>query len=112
VKTLKDLQPGDEVLVIPTYRSDPKPTEGTVVSVARVWMTVSTGFGHEEKFRIETGYDNADPSALRIATRDQWTEERDAEDLRIALRYTGVTVRKQLSSDQLRRILAIVAEGE
>lgn len=109
MKRLSDLAVGDEVLILHTYRPGQE-SVGTVVKVARVWITVQTSPHRVEKFRLETGHDGGDPSHRRIVTRDMRAEEEERASISKALRDAGVSFTRSshLSTAALKGVLELV----
>lgn len=90
MKQINELEVGDEVLVVPTYREDAEGQPGVVIKVARVWLTVQLGAYRTEKFRRETGIGEGDPAGWCITTAELAADTRRREELRARLRAFGI----------------------
>ena len=111
MKQIAELTVGDEVLIVPTYREDAGGTPGTVVKVARVWLTVQTGQYHTEKFRRDTGIGAGDPAGWRITTPELVADSRRREELRTRLRAFGIDTYRlshKVSTNLLEQIVEVI----
>ncbi|WP_327379424.1 beta barrel domain-containing protein [Streptomyces sp. NBC_01212] len=103
---LTHLVVGDEVMLC-EQRSAPRPV--TVSSVGRLYLTVR---GARGQFWRTTGGNKDGVGIRRLATREALADAGERERLRAAMRGVGLsqTGVQTLTTDQLRRIVAILEE--
>lgn len=110
MKRIDELEAGDEVLVIPTYRNAATGTPGRVTKVNRVWMLVKI-HGRVERFRRDNGWGVGDPAQYRITTPELAADARRRDEIALELRKCGFAYYgTSLSTAGLERILSIVRE--
>lgn len=90
---LIDVQVGETVILHGRNRGAATAREATVVSVARVWITVDAGTG-QLRFRRDTQTDGSDYGyPLRFYTLTQWAEKQQRDEAATFLHEQGIDLR-------------------
>ncbi|MFB7919384.1 hypothetical protein [Streptomyces sp. NPDC056061] len=110
---LMDVKVGDTLILTGSYQRGSTPQEVTVTKVGRVYLYIT---GHRQGFSRTDGVVNDNYGHDRVRTPGQYAADLEHAELERRLYAAGIerrhgTPARRLSTDAIRRILAIVEEN-